>query len=158
MRNYTLSIVNYQLSTIKAASWATYVLAVLGLLYLMTKGAILSTNIAGLIVQAGAVALMIWARVTFGLRSFHAQADTTEGNLVTHGPYRRLRHPIYASIIYFVWTGVLSHISLDACAAALLISAGLFARMLLEEKFLREKYPEYPEYCRSAKRVIPFVL
>jgi protein-S-isoprenylcysteine O-methyltransferase Ste14 len=109
-------------------------------------------------VQVAAVMLMLWARMTFGARSFHAAASTSEGGLVTNGPYRFLRHPIYASIIYFVWAGQLQSSTGGSLAAAGVVSAGLVARMLLEERFLRAAYPEYENYARRAKRVIPFVL
>jgi len=109
-------------------------------------------------IQVAAVMLMLWARMTFGRRSFHAAASTSEGELVTTGPYRFLRHPIYAAIIYFVWAGqVQSPIALSLGAAAV-VTAGLVARMLLEERFLRAAYPDYEEYARRTKRVIPFVL
>jgi len=108
-------------------------------------------------VQVAAVALMIWARLTFGLRSFHATANTSKGGLVTTGPYRYWRHPIYASILYFVWAGQVENPQLTALAAAVVATAGLVVRMVLEEHFLRETYPEYAEYASHAKRVIPFV-
>ena len=100
---------------------------------------------------------MIWARLTFGLRSFHATANTSEGGLVTNGPYRTWRHPIYASIIYFVWAGQIEDPRLTAIAAAAVATAALVVRMVLEEQFLRETYPEYAEYATRAKRLIPFV-
>ena len=60
-------------------------------------------------VQVAAVLLMVWARMTFGRRSFHAAANPTAGGLVTWGPYRYWRHPIYSAILLFLWSGVLSH-------------------------------------------------
>ncbi|HKI85480.1 MAG TPA: methyltransferase [Thermoanaerobaculia bacterium] len=107
--------------------------------------------------QIGAVVLMIWARVTFGLRSFHAAASTSKGELVTRGPYRYWRHPIYASIIYFVWVGQIEKPTAISLALAAVVTLGLFSRMLIEERFLTEAYPEYTEYKRFAKRLIPFV-
>ena len=59
--------------------------------------ALVATHPIGLSIQVLAVMLMIWARVTLGMRSFHAAANPTEGGIVTHGPYRFWRHPIYAS-------------------------------------------------------------
>lgn len=109
-------------------------------------------------VQVAAVMLMLWARMTFGARSFHAAASTSEGGLVTNGPYRFLRHPIYASIIYFVWAGQVQAPTGQSLAAAALVTAGLAARMLLEERFLRTAYPDYAEYARRTKRVIPFIV
>jgi protein-S-isoprenylcysteine O-methyltransferase Ste14 len=108
-------------------------------------------------VQVAAVLLMIWARMTFGLRSFHAAAAPTEGGLVTTGPYRYWRHPIYASIIYFVWAGQIEAPGALPLALAATVSVGLFARMLTEERLLTEAYAEYPTYAKRAKRLIPFV-
>lgn len=110
-----------------------------------------------LAVQVAAALLMIWARMTFGLRSFHAAASTSEGGLVTTGPYRYWRHPIYASIIYFVWAGQVQAPGAVPLALAATVTLGLFARMLVEERFLTQAYPEYPTYARKAKRLIPFV-
>ncbi len=108
-------------------------------------------------VQVAAAVLMIWARLTFGLRSFHAAASTSKGELVTKGPYRYWRHPIYASIIYFTWAGQIEKPAAIPLALAGVVTLGLFARMLIEERFLREAYPEYAEYAKRAKRFIPFV-
>jgi protein-S-isoprenylcysteine O-methyltransferase Ste14 len=108
-------------------------------------------------VQVAAVLLMVWARVTFGWRSFHATARTSQGGLVTTGPYRYWRHPIYASIVYFVWAGQIESTSPLALAAAACVTLALLGRMLLEERFLRETYGEYEEYCRQAKRFIPWL-
>jgi protein-S-isoprenylcysteine O-methyltransferase Ste14 len=100
---------------------------------------------------------MLWARKTFGLRSFHAAASPSEGGLVTTGPYRWWRHPIYASILYFVWAGQVQAPTALAIALAVAATLGLFLRMLLEERFLTATYPEYPQYARRAKRLVPFV-
>lgn len=144
--------------TAKIASIGAFVLLVPALLYLVLSHQLFTTRPAVLAVQAAAVGLFLWARVTFGVRSFHASANTTRGGLVTTGPYRWWRHPIYASIAYFVWAGVSAHLSLDAVAAALVVTAMLLTRMLLEERFLRRAYPEYAEYEKRAKRFIPFVV
>jgi protein-S-isoprenylcysteine O-methyltransferase Ste14 len=141
----------------KIGSILALFVAAAGLGFLIVKNCILSTNPVGISVQVCAVLMMIWARFTFGIRSFHAAANTTEGKLVTHGPYSIFRHPIYASIIYFVWAGVLSYLFIETIVAAVLISAGLIARMLFEEQFLRVTYAEYKEYSKRTKRLIPYV-
>ncbi len=110
-----------------------------------------------LAVQIAAASLMLWARMTFGLRSLHAAASTSTGGLVTTGPYRYWRHPIYASIIYFVWAGQVEAPALLPLALASLATIGLAARMLLEERFLTHAYPEYSNYTKKAKRLIPLV-
>ena len=132
-------------------------LAIVGLVYLVLNKSILSTNPFGIFIQVSAAGLMIWARITFGARSFHATANTTEGGLVTNGPYRLLRHPIYASIIYFVWTAALSYSDIRIFGAVALITLGLIVRMLIEEKFLNSVYTEYKSYSEKTVRLIPFL-
>ncbi|MEP6916570.1 MAG: methyltransferase, partial [Acidobacteriota bacterium] len=108
--------------------------------------------------QVGAVALMLSARVAFGMRSFHAAANPTSGGLVTIGPYRWLRHPIYAAALYFVWAAAIDHRSLPAIAAAVLVTAGASVRMYAEETLLVRMYPDYIAYSARTARVVPFVI
>src|SRR5690349_6307684 len=118
-------------------------------------------GVVAVVLQALAVALMVWARVTFGRRSFHAAANPTAGGLVTWGPYRYWRHPIYAAVLLFLWAGVLSHplepVGLAAAALATLMTA---VRIRSEEHYLRAEYQGhsgYDAYARRTKRLIPFV-
>jgi protein-S-isoprenylcysteine O-methyltransferase Ste14 len=104
-----------------------------------------------------AVLLMVLARLAFGMRSFHAAANPTSGGLVTTGPYRWLRHPIYAAILYFSWAAVLDHRTREAVAAALLITIGAAARMYCEEQLLVGMYPDYRDYAARTARVVPFL-
>jgi protein-S-isoprenylcysteine O-methyltransferase Ste14 len=108
--------------------------------------------------QVAAILLMVWARVTFGLRSFHYAANPTTGGLVTTGPYRFVRHPIYAAVLLFVWTGVAANWSLRAAALGLVVTAMTALRILFEEALVTERYPEYAAYARHTRRVIPFIL
>jgi protein-S-isoprenylcysteine O-methyltransferase Ste14 len=135
-----------------------FLVAVAALVFLIAIHQLLATTPLLIAIQVAAVLLMIWARVTFGWRSFHATAGTSKGGLVTTGPYRYWRHPIYASIVYFVWAGQIPSSSPLALAAATCVTLALLGRMLLEEQFLRESYPDYDDYCRQAKRFIPFVV
>ena len=107
--------------------------------------------------QAGAVALMAWARLIFGHRSFHASADPTAGGLVTAGPYRYIRHPIYTAASLFGWVGVVAHWSLVSAALGVLLLVGALIRMFCEEHLVSQAYPEYRQYAKTTKRMIPYV-
>jgi protein-S-isoprenylcysteine O-methyltransferase Ste14 len=109
-------------------------------------------------IQVLAAVLMLWARLTFGIRSFHATANPTAGGLVRSGPYKYIRHPIYAAVLYFVWAGIGAHLSWASAAAGLLATAMTAVRMTAEENLIVLTYPEYKEYARTTARVIPFVL
>jgi protein-S-isoprenylcysteine O-methyltransferase Ste14 len=128
-----------------------------GLAALFVKNAVVSGNAAVILFQLAAIALMVWARLTFGRRSFHATANPTEGGLVTTGPYRFIRHPIYSSVCLFTWASVLGHPSFLSLALALFVTLGAGIRIVTEERMLRERYPEYTAYARTTKRAIPFI-
>jgi protein-S-isoprenylcysteine O-methyltransferase Ste14 len=144
--------------SLKWTSVVAFALMVGGLAWLLARGEVIARSIPAIAVQIAAVALMIAARITFGRRSFHAAANPTAGGLVTNGPYAWLRHPIYAAILYFVWSTALDHHTWQALMAAALVTAGGVVRMLAEETLLVQRYPEYADYRSRTARVIPFLL
>jgi protein-S-isoprenylcysteine O-methyltransferase Ste14 len=142
---------------LKTGSLIAFGVAILGIVFLIKNKYVLSYNPITIFIQLCSVGLMIWARITFGLRSFHASANTTKGKLITNGPYKWFRHPIYAAVIYFFWASVISYPFIQAVAAVFLITAGLFMRMIFEEKSLLATYDEYAAYSKRTKRIIPFI-
>jgi protein-S-isoprenylcysteine O-methyltransferase Ste14 len=142
---------------LKFMSIAGFGIAVMALMILIMRESILAVGNFAILVQVLAVLLMLWARYTFGRRSFHATADPTEGGLITSGPYHYLRHPIYAAVIYFLWAGILSHISLLNVVLGVIATIGLFIRIYAEERLVTERYPSYAEYAVRTKRIIPYV-
>ena len=128
-----------------------------GLLLLIALGNLLSPSPVVIVVQVCGTALMLWARVTFGRRSFHLAANPTEGGLVTSGPYRFIRHPIYTGVILIVAASLASHVSLSALVAACLVLGGTLLRIFCEEALVVQRYPEYLEYRTKTWRMIPFL-
>jgi protein-S-isoprenylcysteine O-methyltransferase Ste14 len=142
---------------LKIASVLGLLVMIAALVGLYAIGALISLQPIAITLQGIAVALMVWARVTLGSRSFHASADPTSGGLVTTGPYRYIRHPIYTAACLFGWGGVILHPSkLSATLGVLLVVGGL-VRMLCEERLLTQAYPEYVLYKRATKRMLPYV-
>ena len=77
--------------------------------------------------------------------------------LKQHGVYARVRHPIYGGVILmaFGWSLLSSPWALLP-AAALATLLGMKAR--LEERWLSERYSDYPEYARRVPhRFVPHV-
>lgn len=125
---------------------------------LIRRRAILATTPATILAQVAAVLLMVWARMSFGLRSFHAAADPTEGGLITSGPYRYVRHPIYASVLLFVAAATLCHLSGTTILLAAAAAFGVALRIHTEERLLIDRYPDYALYAARTRRIIPFLL
>ena len=136
---------------------ATVILIALAVI-LAKRGGLLATGPIGGTLQVAAIVLVVWARFTFGFRSFHFAANPTPGPLVTSGPYRYIRNPIYAAAWLIIWVGAASHWSVGNTALAAAITLTLVVRIGCEETLLRVAYPEYGDYAKRTKRLIPFVL
>jgi len=141
----------------KSLSVFGFLLMVAGLLGLIYTHSLFSISPFVIAIQVAAAVLMVWARVTFGLHSFHGTANTTAESLVTRGPYRYIRNPIYTSVVIFLFAGAGAHMSWLSIVFALIGLVGALARIFAEERFLRIRYPEYAEYAARTKRMVPLV-
>ena len=108
-------------------------------------------------VQVGAVALSIWARRSFHKGSFRVTANPASNSIIKDGPYRFIRHPMYAAALLFIWTAVVSHLSILTLALGVVVTAVVITRVLVEERLLRARYPDYDDYARSTKALIPYL-
>jgi protein-S-isoprenylcysteine O-methyltransferase Ste14 len=78
--------------------------------------------------------------------------------LVSQGPYRFIRHPMYASLLFLAWGVFLKKISPLSGALVVLVSLTLFLTAIYEEREnLRSFGDEYAEYIQHTKRFIPFL-
>ena len=80
-----------------------------------------------------------------------------EPELVTGGPYRLVRHPIYSGILA---AGIGTALALSWLWLAVVVLAGVYFlySATVEERYLTEQFPDsYPAYKRSTKMLVPFV-
>jgi protein-S-isoprenylcysteine O-methyltransferase Ste14 len=79
--------------------------------------------------------------------------------LVTRGPYRLVRHPLYLGELTAVLGVVLGSQKPLLAGLTWLLCAGLqLVRTGYEERTIRAEFPEYDEYAARTKRLIPGVL
>jgi protein-S-isoprenylcysteine O-methyltransferase Ste14 len=80
-----------------------------------------------------------------------------DASLVTDGPYRWLRHPMYLSQALIAIGAPLTlgcrWVSWLAVPAVVVLGV----RMWLEDAALARRFPEYSRYAASAKRILPFL-
>lgn len=78
--------------------------------------------------------------------------------LVTAGPYRFIRHPMYTSLMCFTGGVFLKQICLLSGLLVILASLALLTTAIFEEREnLRNFGQEYDEYMKHTKRFIPFL-
>ena len=107
--------------------------------------------------QAGAVGLSVWARRSFQKGAFRVTATPGSSSIIRGGPYHFVRHPMYAAALLFIWTAVVSHLSVFTLAIGVVVAAVVITRVIVEERLLRARYPEYDDYARSTKALVPYV-
>lgn len=112
----------------------------------------------GLAVFFLGLALAIWARVYLGGNWGMPMSQKAGSELVTSGPYRVIRHPIYSGII-LAMVGTTIGISLYWLVAVAAIGAYFLYSAFVEERTMTGLFPDsYPQYKSSTKMLIPFVL
>jgi protein-S-isoprenylcysteine O-methyltransferase Ste14 len=108
--------------------------------------------------QVGAIGLSVWARQSFSKGAFRIVAVPSGPSVIQRGPYRFIRHPMYSAALLFVWTAILSHLSVLNVTIGVAVTSVVVVRIVAEERLLRAVYPEYGEYTRSTKALVPFVV
>ncbi len=79
--------------------------------------------------------------------------------LVTTGVYRLIRHPLYASLLYFAWGATLKSMTPLSTVLAIIASLCLVATAKSEEaENLRRFGDAYREYMAGTRLFIPFVV
>jgi protein-S-isoprenylcysteine O-methyltransferase Ste14 len=78
--------------------------------------------------------------------------------VITTGPYRIVRHPLYACALLFCFSSAPALGSYVALPFFALVIPILVARLLNEEKLLRQELPGYSEYCQGTRyHLIPYI-
>lgn len=112
-------------------------------------------TLAGVLALAGtALGLAALAANRPGNFNIHP-APREGGTLVVHGPYRWLRHPMYAAVLLLC--GAAALVAADAASALgwLALLAVLLSKAVLEERWLAAHHAGYADYCRRTRRLLP---
>lgn len=122
----------------------------------------LATSVGGFIVGAFLVviglAFAVWARVHLGKNWGMPMSLKENPELVTSGPYRLVRHPIYSGVLLAMLGSAI------VGGVFWLLVVVLFGIYFIysgrqEEKIMTKEFPDqYPEYMKRSKMLIPWVL
>jgi protein-S-isoprenylcysteine O-methyltransferase Ste14 len=111
----------------------------------------------GLALWIAGLALAIWARLYIGRNWGMPMTRRQDPDLVTTGPYRFIRHPIYSGIILAA-IGTAAATALVGLIAVAVIAGFFIYSATREEKFLAGQFPDtFPPYKARTKMLVPFV-
>jgi protein-S-isoprenylcysteine O-methyltransferase Ste14 len=104
------------------------------------------------------VVIGLWALAHNRLGNFNIHPEPKAlGRLVTGGPYRYMRNPMYTALLLFAAAEVVAYRDIWKIACWIALALVLLGKVLLEERFLRACFPDYAEYARRVRRFIPGV-
>jgi|SRR5580658_8745964 protein-S-isoprenylcysteine O-methyltransferase Ste14 len=115
--------------------------------------------IASMILAPLSVVLAFAATRRLGKQWRYEAALSEDHELITTGPYRRLRHPIYTSMLGMLLATVLAWTWWPLLLASLLFFLiGTEIRVRAEERLLEGRFPgQYAEYRKRTSAYVPFL-
>jgi protein-S-isoprenylcysteine O-methyltransferase Ste14 len=103
--------------------------------------------------------ISLWARAILGSNWSSSVTLKQDHELVTRGPYRFVRHPIYTGVLFMLLGSALISGRLGAMAGLPFGFLGLWIKLRQEEALMMRHFPaDYPKYKRKSKALLPFVL
>lgn len=149
-------------SPLRARPPGLAVLVILVLLRVLGTGTLAihspALRAVGVVLFSAGLGLAVWARIYLGRNWGMPMTEKEEPELVTSGPYRFVRHPIYSGILLAILGTALATnlywlIGLGALGMYFVYSARV------EERLMTTSFPAaYPSYRAHTKMLIPFLL
>ena len=103
------------------------------------------------------LSLAIWARLYIGKNWGMPMSLKQDPELVTSGPYRFIRHPIYTGILLATFGTALAS-NIYFLFLLLIMGVYFIYSATVEEKNMQAQFPKvYPSYKNKTKMLIPFV-
>ena len=102
--------------------------------------------------------LAFWAMYVMKPGNFNVVPYPVEnGVMISRGPYKLIRHPMYTSIFIFSLALLSGQFDYYKLMISAVLVTDLVVKMIFEEGLLCKHYPGYKSYMEKTKRVIPFV-
>ena len=116
-------------------------------------------RLAGVLIYTAGLAIAIMSRMQLGTNWSDIESATVLGKhqVISNGPYRYIRHPIYIGDLLLL-TGLELALNSWLVLGVLLLAPVVLRQAVKEEKKLVATLPHYQAYCSQTKRFIPFVV
>lgn len=111
---------------------------------------------AGIVLLLLAALLGLWTLRHNRPGNFNVQpTPRARARLITGGPYRYIRHPMYLTVLLAALGLALHAGGMPRLLAALALWPVLAAKAMLEERLLLARWPEYAAYRARTRRLLP---
>ena len=125
---------------------------------LVVTGRVIPQQLGPFVMMCAGVALIVWAVVKIRFYNLRIEPEPSkEAKLITSGPFRFIRHPMYSggTLIGLAW--VWDELSLLRLFVFVILFIDFLVKLHYEERLLTERFPEYLDYKKRTKRLVPLV-
>lgn len=98
-----------------------------------------------------------WARQVLADNWSGTIQQVDKQTLVTNGPYRYIRNPMYTGMLSAALGTALYQLSWSSLAGLLILYAIYAVKISREEEFLRQVFPVYVAYSQHTWSLLPFI-
>jgi protein-S-isoprenylcysteine O-methyltransferase Ste14 len=128
------------------------------IILIFASGNLVANHFLLLLIQIAGMVIGIWALAAMGIGNMNISPVVKQGaTLVTRGPYRFIRHPMYLAVLLVIWPLIIDHFSLLRVTAGVILTLDLIIKMLFEEGLLKKQFAEYNAYMKTTRRLIPLI-
>jgi protein-S-isoprenylcysteine O-methyltransferase Ste14 len=113
----------------------------------------------GAVLTLAGLLFAVWARVHLGGNWSGTVTVKENHELITSGPYRFVRHPIYSGLLLALIGSALARPEWRGVLAVAIAFYALWRKSRIEEQFMRNQFgAAYEEYARRVPALVPFIL
>ncbi len=129
------------------------------LAYLGLSAPVMAKEWDGISLELAGILLAVYAVYVAGVHNVNITPTPKEGGrLITTGPYRLIRHPMYLAQVVAVIPLVNSYFTQWRLGVLFLLMITLLLKMHYEEKGLVRQFgDDYLQYMKTTKKVLPFI-
>jgi protein-S-isoprenylcysteine O-methyltransferase Ste14 len=117
------------------------------------------TLLAGAVICLAGLLITIWARRTLAGNWSSDVTFKEDHELIRHGPYRFVRHPIYTGLLVMALGTAIELGQLRCWLGSVALAIGFWIKLSQEERLLLRHFPEeYPRYQKQVKALVPWLV
>jgi protein-S-isoprenylcysteine O-methyltransferase Ste14 len=129
-----------------------------GIFYFAMTGSVVPESVLPSILIIVSVINGLWAVLTMNKDTLTVMPELRKNaSLVTTGPYRFVRHPMYTSVTLLLTGMLIDNFDWMRLLVLIMVLIVLILKINIEEKQLRMRFPAYESYQLKTKRFIPFI-